>query len=90
MMQPELSRRAPSGADPHSSLVSETRPTPSQAVDIQAVADVPASVSATVEPANVDDWEVVEANAEYLTDQMLNQVRCRSLQAAVHATNSDL
>lgn len=44
-----------------------------QAVDIKMVQDVPAAVSATVEPANVDDWEVVESNAEYLTDQMLNQ-----------------
>lgn len=48
----------------------------SQAVDIRTVSDVTAAVSVTVEPANVDDWEVVESNAEYLTDQMLHQVRC--------------
>lgn len=54
-----------------------------QAVDVQAVTDVPAAVSATVEPANMDDWEVVEANAEYLTDQMLNQASC-SLHSKLH------
>ena len=47
-----------------------------QAVDVRVVDDVPAALSATVEPADVDDWEVVEANAEYLTDQMLNQACC--------------
>ena len=45
-----------------------------QVVDVQAVNSVPAARSATVEPADVDDWEVVESNAEYLTDNMLNQV----------------
>ena len=45
-----------------------------QVVDVQAVNNVPAANSATVKPANVDDWEVVESNAEYLTDNMLNQV----------------
>lgn len=44
------------------------------AVDVRMVSDVAAAVSVTVEPANVDDWEVVESNAEYLTDQMLHQV----------------
>jgi hypothetical protein len=56
------------------SLVPSLHPGCTQAVDVMPVNNVPAARSATVEPANVDDWEVVEANAEYLTDNMLNQV----------------
>ena len=41
---------------------------------VTAEPEVPAAVSATVEPANSDDWEVVEQNAEYMEAQILSQV----------------
>lgn len=34
----------------------------------------PAALSVSVEPASEDDWEVVELNAGYLEEQLLNQV----------------
>lgn len=44
------------------------------ATQVRADLSVPAAVTVTVEPANTDDWEVVEQNAEYLEDQILTQV----------------
>ena len=38
------------------------------------------AVSATVEPASSDDWEVVEQNAAYMEEQLLNQARPALLQ----------
>lgn len=37
--------------------------------------DAPAAARVTVEPASEDDWEMVELNAEYLEDRLLEQVR---------------
>ena len=45
-----------------------------RATQVRADLSVPAAVTVTVEPANTDDWEVVEQNAEYLEDQILTQV----------------
>lgn len=36
--------------------------------------NVPAAVSVTVEPASSDDWEIVELHADYMEEQLLNQV----------------
>ena len=46
-------------------------------VSLRAVPECPAAASVAVEPANSDDWEQVELNAEYMEDQLLNQV-CQS------------
>jgi peroxin-1 len=43
-------------------------------VAVRPLPDVPPAVSVTVEPASEDDWEVVQLNAEYLEEQLLNQV----------------
>ena len=42
-------------------------------VDVRVVPDVPAAVSATVEPASSDDWELVELHANHMEQQLLNQ-----------------
>ncbi len=42
---------------------------------VKAQPDTPVAVSATVEPASSDDWEVVEQNADYMEKQLLNQAR---------------
>ena len=42
---------------------------------VKAQPDTPVAVSATVEPASSDDWEVVEQNANYMEKQLLNQAR---------------
>ena len=45
---------------------------------VKAQPDTPVAVSAVVEPASSDDWEVVEQNADYMEKQLLNQARpCR-------------
>jgi hypothetical protein len=44
-------------------------------VALRAMPEAPQAVSVTVEPASEDDWEVVQLNAEYLEEQLLNQVR---------------
>jgi peroxin-1 len=44
-------------------------------VALRALPEAPQAVSVTVEPASEDDWEVVQLNAEYLEEQLLNQVR---------------
>jgi peroxin-1 len=43
-------------------------------VSIKALPDVPEAVGVCVEPVSVDDWEVVERNADYMETQILNQV----------------
>ncbi len=43
-------------------------------VSLRALPDVPMATDVSVEPANVDDWEQVELNAEYMEEQLLNQV----------------
>jgi peroxin-1 len=42
-------------------------------VALRALPECPAAVSASVEPANSDDWEQVELNAGYMEEQLLNQ-----------------
>ena len=36
---------------------------------------IPSGVSVQVEPLTEDDWEIVELHAQFLEEQMLNQVR---------------
>lgn len=43
-------------------------------VGLRALPEVPLATSVSVEPANADDWEQVELNAEYMEEQLLNQV----------------
>lgn len=43
-------------------------------VAVRPLPGLPQAVSVTVEPASEDDWEVVQLNAEYLEEQLLNQV----------------
>ena len=43
---------------------------------MKAQPETPSAVSATVEPASSNDWEVVEQNAAYMEEQLLNQARC--------------
>ncbi|KAK9829370.1 hypothetical protein WJX72_005440 [[Myrmecia] bisecta] len=43
-------------------------------VQVKAVPHVPPAVGVSVEPVSVDDWEVVELHAEYMEEQLLNQV----------------
>jgi len=43
---------------------------------VKAQPETPSAVSATVEPASSDDWEVVEQNAAFMEEQLLNQARC--------------
>ncbi len=43
-------------------------------VTMKALEDVPGAHSVSVEPANADDWEVVEAQAEYIEANLLSQV----------------
>lgn len=42
---------------------------------IRAVPDVPPALSVIVEPNSPDDWELVEMNADYMEEQLLNQVQ---------------
>ena len=44
-------------------------------VSLQALPDVAFASSVSVEPANEDDWEQVELNADYMEEQILNQVQ---------------
>ena len=44
-------------------------------VAVKALPDVPQAIGVCVEPLNSDDWEVVEQNADYMEEQILNQVR---------------
>jgi len=44
-------------------------------VDLEAVPEVPAAASVTVEPADSDDWELVELHAGHMEEQILNQAR---------------
>ena len=48
------------------------------AVALRPLPDAPQAVSVTVEPASEDDWEVVQLNAGYLEEQLLNQARCEA------------
>lgn len=43
-------------------------------VALRAVPDVPPALSVIVEPNSPDDWELVEMNADYMEEQLLNQV----------------
>ena len=43
-------------------------------VSLKALPDVPEAIGVCVEPVSVDDWEVVERNADYMESQMLTQV----------------
>ncbi|KAK9907564.1 hypothetical protein WJX75_006024 [Coccomyxa subellipsoidea] len=43
-------------------------------VSLRALPEVPLATDVSVEPANVDDWEQVELNADYMEEQLLNQV----------------
>ncbi|KAL6779495.1 PEX1 [Auxenochlorella protothecoides x Auxenochlorella symbiontica] len=43
-------------------------------VEVTASPGVPVAESVSVEPANADDWEVVELNAAFLEDHVLSQV----------------
>ncbi|BDA47966.1 probable peroxisome biogenesis factor 1 [Coccomyxa sp. Obi] len=43
-------------------------------VALRALPEVPLASSVSVEPADADDWEQVELNAEYMEEQLLNQV----------------
>lgn len=43
-------------------------------VDLEAVPDLPVASSVTVEPADSDDWELVELHAHHMEEQILNQV----------------
>lgn len=43
-------------------------------VALRALPEVPLATSVSVEPADADDWEQVELNAEYMEEQLLNQV----------------
>ena len=43
-------------------------------VALCAMPEVPLATSVSVEPADADDWEQVELNAEYMEEQLLNQV----------------
>ena len=36
---------------------------------------VPEAKALSVEPASEDDWELVEIHADYMEEQLLNQVR---------------
>lgn len=44
-------------------------------VRVHALPGTPVASSVSVEPANVDDWEQVELNAEFMEEQLLNQVK---------------
>ena len=44
-------------------------------VRVHALPKTPVASRVSVEPANVDDWEQVELNAEFMEEQLLNQVR---------------
>lgn len=48
---------------------------PGERVDARSAGTLPVAESVSVEPANADDWEVVEMNAAYLEDHILSQVR---------------
>lgn len=46
-------------------------------VEVTASPGVPVAESVSVEPANADDWEVVELNTAFLEDHVLSQAgRC--------------
>ena len=52
-------------------------------VSVKALPDVPQAIGICVEPVSTDDWEVVEQNAGYMEEQILNQVT-QSRQVAQH------
>eukprot|EP00208_Stichococcus_sp_RCC1054_P007212 CAMPEP_0206141208 /NCGR_PEP_ID=MMETSP1473-20131121/12132_1 /ASSEMBLY_ACC=CAM_ASM_001109 /TAXON_ID=1461547 /ORGANISM="Stichococcus sp, Strain RCC1054" /LENGTH=672 /DNA_ID=CAMNT_0053535677 /DNA_START=68 /DNA_END=2082 /DNA_ORIENTATION=+ len=43
-------------------------------VDLEAVPDLPVASTVTVEPADSDDWELVELHAHHMEEQILNQM----------------
>jgi peroxin-1 len=43
-------------------------------VDLEAVPTLPLASAVTIEPADADDWELVELHAEHMEEQILNQV----------------
>lgn len=45
-------------------------------VDLEAVPTLPLATSIIVEPADADDWELVELHADHMEEQILNQVSC--------------
>ena len=47
-------------------------------VRVHALQGTPIASRVSVEPANVDDWEQVELNAEFMEEQLLNQVNSLS------------
>ena len=47
-------------------------------VRVHALPSTPIASRVSVEPANVDDWEQVELNAEFMEEQLLNQVNSHS------------
>ena len=46
-----------------------------ESLQVRALKDVPKAATVTVEPASENDWEVVELNAGYLEQHILQQVR---------------
>lgn len=47
-------------------------------VGVRARRDVVDGDMIMVEPANEDEWEILELNKDYIEDQLLTQVRLRS------------
>ncbi len=43
-------------------------------VSVKALPEVLPATSVSVEPNHIDDWEIVEAQAQYIEDTMLSQV----------------
>lgn len=43
-------------------------------VAVKVLSEVPQAIGICVEPVSTDDWEVVEQNAGYMEEQILNQV----------------
>lgn len=44
-------------------------------VAVKVLPDIPQAIGICVEPVSTDDWEVVEQNAGYMEEQILNQAR---------------
>ena len=63
-------------------------------VRVNALPRTPIASRVSVEPASVNDWEQVELNAEFMEEQLLNQVvfpthlSCNSRSGVVHAAVS--
>lgn len=60
-------------------------------VDLEAVPTLPLATSIIVEPADADDWELVELHADHMEEQILNQVSyLRHAAATAHASAFDI